>query len=207
MRKSFNIVILLLVCGSIIGCVSYKRQLFTGSGNVEKARKNVIIDFANTYKTPRNYLTERQGKPFDVFWIHKKQSKENLFVFSVSPEIDEHVPLGIEDRLGKVPVSYFPNNFEVKNGKLFLWKDNVTPLQKDVLNAMENFGVLDSIDVKRELGLLPEDFEDTRVVTIDHELKSAHYYVCKRSIEKYKKVITNRSFDYYKPPKLNCSTR
>ena len=194
MKKSINKIIVLLVCGSIIGCVSYKEQLFTGSGNVEQARKNVIIDFANTYKTPGSYLKERQGKPFDVFWVFMKQSKDDLFVFSVSPETDGHVSLSVEDKLGKVPVSYFPNNYEIKGGKLFIWKDSIAPLHKDVLNALEDFSVLDSTDVKRELGLLLNDFEDTRLVSIDHKLKSVHYYVCKGSIEKYKRVFTNRSF-------------
>lgn len=204
MNKNFKKGFLVIIFGVVISCVNFKNNLFTGSGDINQARKNVIIDFANTYSTPKRYLRERNGRPFDVFWVFKKESKNNIAIFSVSPETDGHIPLSIKDSLGKVPVSYFPNNFKVKKGKLFVWKDSITPLRKNILSVMENFNVLDSTDIKRELGTLPEDFEDTRVVRIDHKLKSAHYFVCKKNIKHYKKVITNKAIGYYDPPKLNC---
>ncbi|TKG87730.1 hypothetical protein EYV94_28035 [Puteibacter caeruleilacunae] len=206
MKRNSNIIILAF-CSVLMGCVTYKSQMIKGIGDIESARKNVIIDCANTYKMPRNYFKERKGKRFDIFWVFNEESKDDLLVFSVSPEIDGHITLGIKDSIGKVPCSYFPNNYEIKNGKLFVWNDGITPLRRDVLDAVNNFGVLDSTDVKRELGLLPDDFEDTRVVRIDHRLKSIHYYVCRNRIEKYKKVGTNRAFGYYNTPKLNCNTQ
>lgn len=204
MKKNFNKLTSLLICACIISCVSFNDKLLTGKGNVNKARKNVIIDFANTFKTPRNYLKERQGKPFDVFWVYKKKSKKNLFIFMITPETGGHISLGIKDELGKVPVSYFPNNFEVKEEKLFLWKDSLKPLRKNVLDIVENFGVLDSTDVKRELGLLPDNFKDDRFVSIDHKIKSVYYYVCKNNIKKYIKVISNKAIFKYRPPIINC---
>ncbi|MBK8502528.1 MAG: hypothetical protein IPL46_10110 [Saprospiraceae bacterium] len=206
MKRNFNKrVIAILTFGSLfMCCISYKNQLLTGAGNIDQARKNVIIDFANTYKTPRSYIKKREGRSFDVFWIFKEDSEDDLLRFSVSPEIDGHIPLRIKDSLGQVPHSYFPNNFEIEKGKLFVWKDSITPLRKDILNVMNNFGVLDSTDVKRELGLLRDNFEDARVLTIDHKLKSTHYYICKESTEKFKKVITSKAFGYYESPGLNC---
>jgi hypothetical protein len=167
MKRNFNKIISVFALGSLLMCcISYKDQLYPGTGNMDQARKNLIIDFANTYKTPRIYLEKREGRSFDVFWIFMEDSKDDLLRFSVSPEIDGHIPLGIKDSLGKVPHSYFPNNFEIKEGKLFVWKDSITPLRKDILNVMDTFGVLDSTDVKRDLGLLPDNFEDTRVLTL-----------------------------------------
>lgn len=101
-------------------------------------------------------------------------------------------------------------SYEIKNKSddyLWLWfSNNINDDEiKDVLNVLKDFGVLDSTDVKRELGLLPDGFEDERVVTIDHEFKSTHYYVCKRNMEKYKKVVTNKAFDSYEPSKLKCN--
>lgn len=190
--------IICFVC--VLSCVSYKNELIKGAGSEEQARENIITDFANTYKTPRKYLKERQGKPFNVFWVFKKETKNNQWGFSISPETSGYVPLGINDRLGSVPKSYFPNNYEINKGKLFIWNDSVTPLKNDILNVLNDFGVLDSTDVKRELGLLPTDFKDERIVTIDHELKSTHYYVYKRNIGKYKKIVTNKAFGSYNSP-------
>ena len=206
MKRNFNTIISIIFCAYILNsCLSYNDQLFRGGEDIGKARKNIIIDFANSYKTPRNYLKERNEKPFNVFWVFKKESKRNMLIFSVSPETNGHIPLGIKDTLGKVPKSYFPNNFEVRENKLFVWKDTITPLRKDILDIMDKYGVLDSTDVKRELNLLPKDFEDTRVVTIDHKLKSVHYYICKERIEKFIKIVTNKAFGNYDLPKLKCN--
>lgn len=207
MHKNISrILYVLLFTSTLYGCVSsYKSQLFAGEGGIEQARMNAITDFANTYKTPRSYLKERGGKPFEVFWVLEKKITPNVYVFGVSPEIDGNITLSIKDSLGKVPNSFFPNNFEVKEERLFLWKDSTKPLRKDVLEVVDKFGVLDSVDVKRELGMLPIDFEDTRVVTIDHSLKSVHYYICKNDIAKYKKVVTNKAIGFYEPPNLRCS--
>lgn len=206
MKKVIKIILVLLFGSSFYNCSIYKNQLFKGEGGIEQARMNVIIDFISTYKTPRNYLKEREGKPFDVFVLdRRKQSNEDLYVFTVLPEYQE-ITLNPEDDLGKVPKSYFPNKFVVEEDKLFLWHDSVTPLQKELLNVMDEFGALDSIDVKRELGLLPDDYEDTRTVIIDDGLKGVTYFICKDNIENYKKVVTNKAFGYYDPPKLKCGS-
>lgn len=205
MKKNINKIVIILFSIMLYSCSSYKDQIFKGRSGIEKARMNIITDFVNTYKTPRRYLKEREGKPFNVFWIFKEEITKDFYVFSISPEIDENVTLSIKDTLGKIPYSYFPNNFKIKNEKLFIWKDSITPLGKNILNAIHRFNVLDSVDIKRELDILPDSFEDTRVVTIDHKLKSAHYYVCKDNIDKYKKKVTNKAFGYYDLPKLKCN--
>jgi hypothetical protein len=207
MRNHLNkILLVLLLSAALNSCTSYKSQLFEGEGTVEQARMNAIIDFVNTYKTPWSYLKERDGKSFDIFWVYENEKIKNLYVFNVSPEIDENITLSIEDSLGEIPNSYFPNKFEVKEDKLFLWKDNVTPLRKEILVAVDGFGVLDSVDIKRELGLLPDDYVDKKVLTLDHSLKNTHYYICKNNIAEYKKVTTNKAFGYYDPPKLKCDS-
>ena len=181
--------------------------MFRESGDVNLIHENVITDFANTYKTPKEYLEKRDGKPFDVFRINTEEVKEDLLVLSISPENNGFIPLSITDTLGKVPNSNFPNRFEVRKGKLFVWKDSITPLRKDILEVMDQFGVLDSTDVKWELGLLPENHEDSRLITIDDRLKGVHYYLCKENPGKYKKVVTDIAVGYYNPPKIKCKAK
>ena len=204
MRKVINVEFLVLMF-CLCACSVYNLELYQGNGGIEQARLNVITDFAYTYKTPKYNLKQRKGKPYNVFWVFDKKLNGDVHVFSIIPENDDCITISINDSLGKVPISYFPNRFKMRNDKLFLWKDSITPLKEDIVNIVNEFGLLDSIDVKRELGLLPYDFEDTRMVIIDDKLKGVDYFVCLNNVEIYKKIFTNKSFKFYKNPKLKCN--
>jgi len=205
MKNNFrNIILTILLITILYNCTSYKRTFYEGNGDIEQARMNVISDFAHTYKTPNSYIKERKGKPFTIFRMFDNEITEKFYVFGISPYNNNYISISIKDSLGKVPVSHFPNRYIIKENKLFLWRDNITPLSKEILNVIQEYGVLDSTDVKKVLGLLPDDFEDERLITIDDKLKGVNYYVCKSNINKYKKVKTNIAFGYYKPPKLKC---
>lgn len=188
----------------ILSCATYKSKLHVGTGNIEQARKNVIVDFVHTHKTPKRYLKKREGKPFNVFsFVREKSLDDDIYLLSILPN-SETISLRIEDKVGEIPRDYFPNRYIVEERKLFLWNDGETPLQKDLLETMNKFGILDSTDVKMKLGLLPDDFEDTRMITIDDRLESYNYFICKSDISIVKKVVTWKAFGYYAPPKLNC---
>lgn len=207
MKKSISKILLFIFLITIVAsCSSYKKQLDRGNGSVEQARKNVIVDFVNTYRTPRSYLKKRNGEPFNVFWaVMKTALNDDIYTFAISPENNGYITLNINDSLGKIPSSAFPNRFKVLDGKLFVWKDTITPLRQDILNVMHRFKVLDSVSIKKELGILPNNFEDTRLVIIDDGLKGVHYYVCMEDLGKYKKIVTNTAFGYYAPPNLKCN--
>lgn len=209
MKKSFNTILSVLVITIILlsSCVTYKNKLYIGAGDIEQARMNVIVDFVHTYKTPKRYLKERQGEPFNVFsFIIEKSLDKSIYLFSILPN-NKNISMIIDDKVGEIPRSYFPNRYIVVEGKLFLWNDGKTSLQKDVLEIMSDFGVLDSTDVKKELGLLPVDFEDTRMIIIDDRLEAYNYFICKNNISNYKKVVTWKAYSYYKHPKLKCDSK
>ncbi len=149
---------------------------------MEKARQNAITDFANTYKTPTDYLERRNGKPFDVFNVYSINLSKNIYAFQIGPITNNHLSLRINDRLGQVPESGFPNNVEVEGEKLFLWRDDRTILTRKKLDVIEEYIELDSTDIKRESGLLPDDFEDDRLLGSDERLKGVDYYICKSDI-------------------------
>lgn len=206
MKGSFNLLVSILVFTLILlSCATYRKQLFAGRGDIEQARMNTIIDFANTYKTPKRYLKIRQGKPFNVFQIYRRKSFETThsYLLSILPE-DESISIRTEHKLGEIPRSNFPNKYVVKENKLFLWNDGETPLQKDVVEVMNKFDVLDSIDLKWELGLLPSDFEDTRMITIDDRLEAFTYFICRNDISEFKKVVTWKALGYYDQPNISC---
>lgn len=204
-----NLTGLLFVGIFIISCATYKKDLYHGNGTLEQARMNAIIDFANSsYKTPRKYLERRNGKKFDVFWIYEyektQDSLRDIFILSIIPENQGYIDLQTKDIIGK-KTDWFPTKYKEINNKLFLWHDSLVPLSREIIEVIHFYGILDSTDIKMDLGLLPEDFEDTRMVRTDHGLKSVDYYICKGNISKYKKVKTNIGIGYYTPPKLDCS--
>lgn len=198
-------ILIIILSLFISSCKEYKVELQTGKKGVNLARTNIILDFANhRYKTPKYYLKKRNGKPFDVFHVYTHVGNKKSYIFTISPENDGYITLGINDTLGKVPASYFPNKFIVINGKLFLWKDNKTPLSKEILQVLNKYKVLDSTDIKEHYGMLPPGFKDTRLIILDDGLKGADYFVCKNNIRKFRRIYTNRAFGYYKNPKIKC---
>ncbi|MDR0227858.1 MAG: hypothetical protein LBI72_02175 [Flavobacteriaceae bacterium] len=208
MKKCFNKIVVLSITLLLFNCNSYNSVPYDGYININDVRSYVINDFINSinYKTPKYYLDKRKGKTFDVFWITDTNLKEeNIYAFAVFPENNGYLSLSIEDSLGKVPKSNFPNNYIQKGEILFIWHDSITPLNQNVINVLNNYHILDSVNVKIALGLLPFDYEDDRFVLMDSELKSIHYYICQNNVKKCKKVITNKALGYYKRPNINCS--
>ena len=199
---------LLFVGIFIISCATYKKDLYHGNGTLEQARMNAIIDFAATYKTPQYFLKERKGKPFDVFWaVEYEKAKDTMpetYIFSLYPDRQGHISLRAKDIIGKT-TDWFPTKYKEINGKLFLWHDSLVPLSREIIEVIHSYGILDSTDIKMGLGLLPDNFEDTRVaITSQRYSGGAAFYLCKNDVSKYKKVKTNIAIGYYTPPKLDC---
>lgn len=205
MCMNINQVILIFSFFLFASCVGYKKQLTKKIIDVEQARMIAIIDFANTYQTQEYYLEKRGGKPFDIFRIDDEIKSGDIVVILITPAINGILPISLSNLIGKVPENNFPNRYKIIEDKLFVWKDSLTPLNKEILDVLNTYNILDSTDIKRELGLLPDDFEDTRMVITDRRLKGVDYYICKNNVDKYKKVLTNIAYGYYEPPNLNCS--
>ncbi len=208
MKKAKNIKIAIVgifVITFIISCSVGKNKFYTYTGTVEDAIILAVNDFSKTYKTQRYYLKERGGKPFNSFRV-SVLDENGLFVIGISPNTRD-LSLFLEHQIGKVPsdsMSFFPNKYIEMDNKLFYWKDNYTPLNKNVIEVLDSYNILDSTDIKLQLGMLPDDFEDTRVVTTGSKLKGVDYYFCKKQPNKFKKVLTNIAYGYYEPPKIKC---
>ncbi len=207
MKKNFkSLVIIFTLIFSFINCsmsnTSFKNQ---NEEKIEKARENVVLDFIKIYKTPKKYLKKRNNQPFNVFWIFEDETNNQNYIFDILPETQNYISLNIEDSIGKVPKSNFPNRFIQKNNKIFLWNDGLTPLSKDLLNVIKKYIILDSTNVKLKKGLLPDRFLDDRLITTDDKLEGIHYYVCRNNTKHFRRIKTNIAVGYYTPPKLKCN--
>ncbi|MBW3520470.1 hypothetical protein [Flavobacterium sp. NKUCC04_CG] len=197
-----NKIVIYLLCIILYSCTTYQKSLDLSIDSLENVREVVINDMAINYKTSKKHL-KKYGKPFDVFIFYSDSIIGDNYVFHIIPNYND-VSIRIEDSIGEVPDSGFPNRFCEINNKLFLWKDKVTPMNQTILNKLNRYGILDSTAVKKELDLLPLDFEDNRVFRIDHSVNGYFYFVCKNNILNYKKIPSYKLKKYLDRLSIQC---
>lgn len=187
-------IIVCLLCVILYNCTTFKKSSKLGVFSLEDARKVVMNDIATNYKTSNKHL-KKYGKSFDVFNFYSDSIVGNNYMFHIVPNYNS-VTLRVKDKIGEVPHLGFPSRFYEFNDKLFLWEDKVTPIDQAILSKLNQYDILDSIAVKKELKLLPVDFEDNRVYKIDHSVNGYFYFVCKTDVTKYKKVPSSKLKKY-----------
>ena len=168
-------ILFLIISLMIYSCIGYKQSLIKGTGNLKMARINAIIDFSN-----------KHYKKHSTFFVDNCSDKNNvLFCLDIIPNlnkwsVDTVFKIGEYNR-------YFPNDFYIYKNKLFMWVDENKVYNKETVNVLNDFNILDSINYKIQIGeispnqILPE-------FVIDHGLKSVNYFICKNDISKYKTV-------------------
>ncbi|PSL25866.1 hypothetical protein [Chitinophaga ginsengisoli] len=98
-----------------------------------------------------------------------------------------------EDTIGSMGKS--ENRFYERDGKLFLWRDNNYPINREALGAFQRYNLIEMDSLKMKY---PE-------YSRDDSQKAAVYFFCKNNLAIYKRVITNRGVGYFNPPILKCS--
>lgn len=194
-----------------IGCGFSKAKLVRSGENIRDiAINNAIWDFSNSCKLYKNdsvfdvsfvdsvfLLTLDREKPR---WYRDKFYEDLVLVSISAHRISDDCEECCDKFLyttkttvgskGKLPSRYIE-----KDDKLFFWWDDGYPLTEEMLAILWKYNLLCD-DTEGLIGL--PDF------TTNDRLKGAHYYFCKNSLSKYKRVITSIANGYYKPPKLKC---
>ncbi|HRJ80236.1 MAG TPA: hypothetical protein PLV21_00025 [Cyclobacteriaceae bacterium] len=189
-----------IVLTFIIGCVSQK-PLIHKAGGIDEAIQNCIYEFSTT-------KLFKKGKVFAVAFTETfveyeltkiengtyewRPAKKYPDFFAVS--IIEYNPIFPYDpsEIGEVN-TMVPNVVLKKEGKLFYWWDNKTPLAKSTVHTLSEFKLL--VDVLNKSG----EF------VIDDSKKGINYFICKSNLYKFSKKVTNVGLGYYSPPKINCN--
>lgn len=187
-------IVVCVLCIILYNCTTFKKSSKLGVISLEDGRKVVMNDIAANYKTSNKHL-KKYGKSFDVFNFYSDSIVGDDYMFHIVPNYN-NVTLRVEDKVGEIPDLGFPNRYYEVNDKLFLWEDKTTPMDQAILNMLNHYGILDSVAVKKELNLLPADFEDNRVFIIDHSVKGYFYFVSKNDSRKYKKVPSSKIEKY-----------
>lgn len=182
----------------------------TGENTKDKAINNAVLNFSNSCKLYKNDSVFSVSFEDSVFLLafdrgasrwYRDKFYDDIVLVSISAHrisvpCEEHCDKFLYTTnttvgsKGKLPSRYIE-----KDGKLFYWWDDDYPLTEEMLAILWKYNLLYD-DTKGLIGF-PQ-------FTIDDSQKGAHYYFCKNDLSKYKRVITNIGFGYYKPPKLKC---
>jgi len=180
-----NLIIIFILCFSI-SCSSWKENIQqTGDENV--AIHNVITDF-----THKSSLYKKNN----VFYISVNEIKSEKIIITVFPTQDKFLPEP-EDTIGNNR-GYLPTNFIEQGRKLFYWDDSTKVLTKEVVEILNTYNLIDSINIHGFIAV-PEG-----AMFIDDRQKGVDYYICRNNLKKYKKVANSIAYGYYEAPKLNC---
>lgn len=190
--------LLLLVCLFLNSCLVNK--LDSGYSQINTEDNAISIVIKNYYNNTSRYI-----RKYNVFEVSKRLSSENYYVYSIYPNTNFFSIKG-EYTLGSFPTD-FPTKYKIYKEKLFLWNDTERPLENEILQIMDRYGVLDSVDYRYESGIYDEwesGNPERKLITLDGGLYSTYYIVCKNDVRKFKKKKSTGVFSITDLPLPDC---
>ena len=198
-----TITISLLAFSLLLGCCSIKKYTMLIRTNLQEEAINLAIeDFStkcNLFKKDSVFSVTFEDSVFyktALIQVDKEKYKDgrthqwkrgNLLDGIASVEIGGNGDYQFyysEETKNKLPTRYV-----IKDGKLFYWWDKKCAVTEEIIEVLWRYNMLQTYSI------IPN-------FSIDESQKGAHYYFCKNDLSKYKRVVTNIGFGYYKPPKL-----
>jgi hypothetical protein len=176
-------IIIFIIITFFFGCTSLKPRLYKIGGQNE-AVYNVVQDFLYTSK------------------LSKKDTVFDILIEDLNKEILGISIIALNDKIQPTPankigsnIKYFPTRYIEQENKLFLWYDSTSYLNDELVKKLSTYNRIDSINVNGIVEIKG---------SIDDSKKAIDYYICKKNILIYKKVITRTAMGWYDPPNINC---
>jgi len=185
-----NIKLLLVLMTLFASCSPWKSHLVE-EGSIDEARLNAILDYAYSHKLDDDDRYIR---------VSDREESDELYCFSIYSKYQFMARLG--DTIGVSPKCYFPTKHLEINNKLFLWEDYSTIISNELIDKMHQYDVIDSTYYKIESGQLPKDYIPVRL--IDDSKQAVKYFICKKNLSIYKKVISNKYIPKNIYPDIDC---
>jgi hypothetical protein len=210
MKTRLSILSTIFVIVFIIGCKPLHVTLTSSGENMKDAViRNSILDFSSScklYKKDSIFSVSFVDSVYtlaldsEVSRRYKDKYYDDLVCVSIIAHRIDTMCEGCCNKFlytaqttvgskGKLPSRYIE-----KDRKLFFWWDDDFPLSEKMISILWKYNLL--CDDTAGLIGIPE-------FTINDKQKGASYYFSKYNLSKYKRVVTNIGYGYYKPPKLN----
>jgi hypothetical protein len=171
---------------SLCSCSVWKQELIK-TGDHDTAIRNAIYDYTHT---------ERNSKKYNVFSVNVKDINDNIIGVSIFGDENKLLP-NPENKLGS-SYSNFPTKFIEYKGKLFYWYDPKQTISNELISILSKYNHIDSLNVNGFIGI-PETSSK-----IDDSEMAVDYFLCKKNLMIYKKIIDRVPLNNYKAIELNC---
>lgn len=142
------------------GCI---RKRFLDSGDF----RNIAIYYS---KTNKNYT-----KKYQAFRLWKEPIDSlGLSIYYVFPEINAYTPT-----LEKQSQLSLPTHFVIIGTNTYFWRENASDdVNNETINQLSTLGLIDSTNIKVELGVIGPEDVSLPSVTWDETTKAAKYVFC-----------------------------
>jgi len=188
--------LILLICAFLFSCNTWKESLVK-EGDKGDAIHNAILDFSHSKKLfnqdsvfylqiedplySQKLVSESE---YAHQWVPDKPYNDIIGISIIGDEENTYIEKDFENENVRIPT-----RFAVVKGKLFLWWDDNSPLNQEVIEVLHQFHLVES--------------EEEAMFTTDHNKKGANYYFCRNDLSRYKKEISTTAMGY-NIPKLKC---
>ncbi|WP_431160691.1 hypothetical protein [Flagellimonas beolgyonensis] len=201
--RNFSVKIVMIVV-LLQSCIASKNDSAKAIG-IDEAIQNSIEDFSSLNRLYKKdsvfevtyidtlyniYVENKGGGNFESVRGNKKY--EDYCVLSISANYNK---MFYKSESNINDTYELPSRYLEKDGKLFYWWDGNFPVTSEIINVLKKYNLLQEDDGWSKL---PE-------MSIDDSKIGVDYFFCRNDLTRYKRVVTNKSIEYYTPPKLNCN--
>lgn len=180
MRKNNSLVCIIIVL-IFIGCKSTNQQNEFSYSD----RLNMVIE--DYYRKDRIDF-----KKHNLFSVDCGQIKDKYYFYEILPMRERSYHYNIDSDPKR---SYLPSDYIKYRDKVFFVQDeNVSGVKKGLLEYLDSMQLLDSTDVKLQLGMIEENEVELRMDVYDDALEGVTYIICKKEPGIIRKSIRTSTY-------------
>lgn len=181
--QKFKYVGFLFMLHFLVCCKQYQfKSNLQINEDLDEVRKIAILDFSKQFNT--------RGKR-GTYSVKVDTSRKDIIVVKIGKSCNRLLFNG-ESQIGKK--DNFPSKFLEVNKKIFYWRDNNFPLEKEVVDVLRNYNLVQ--DNKDGYLFLPDPINVGK-------LKTSYYFFCRENTLNYKRIKTRKMIDFDEV-KLDC---
>ena len=198
--KPFSYCYISLFISILMACSPVQEYSIDEENDLKDVTINLAIqDFSKKcklFKRDSVFIVSYHDSVFNKATELVRCEGENSYKWQRGSVIEGIVCVGI---LGKSDYQFYysdneahvglPSRYKIVDDKLFCWWDVNYSVTDEIISILWKFNALQTYSI------IPN-------YSIDDKAKGAEYYFRKDNVLKWKRIVTNRAFGHYQPPKL-----